>query len=148
MLKTHTRVHKRTLKRVHTHALRRPLQMSHYLSLGVLACPSKNTLPHGLDKPGDFYPLCWWRRSRKSTVLQSLRAAYHPRASAALYKPQLLYDIHTHTGTPTDYTLSTHTHTQVCFTILERTDNSLPFKIMFSLTPNLNPQCHCNPKTF
>ena len=56
VVKTHTRVHRSTLERVHTHALRRPLQMSHYLSLGVLACPSKTHCHTDWTNLGTFIP--------------------------------------------------------------------------------------------
>ena len=41
-----------------------------------------------------------------------------------------------HLGVPLE---GAHTHTQVGLTILVRTDNSQPFKIVLSLTPNLIP---------
>jgi hypothetical protein len=41
----------------------------------------------------------------------------------------------------------THTHTQSCAANLVVTYNSVPFKILFSLTPNLYPNFNLNPKT-
>ena len=49
--------------------------------------------------------------------------------------------MHTHTRTHTE--ARTQAHTQSCTTNLVGTHNSVPFKILFSLTPNTN----LNPKT-